>query len=135
MLRRVPIPIEHAACVELLCEGNKVVRGLRPFCERRRIGNLQVQSGDVRMQKIAAIERACDSGKAVHLRAEVHGHAVAPAEIAIDVIERARSPFLKASAVAARLQEWHAGDEHAGRTARHPVSRLFTEGETPSIWK
>jgi hypothetical protein len=57
----------------------------------------------VRMQKIATIERTCDCGEALHLRAEVDGHAVASAEIAIDLIERTQSPFLKASAVAARL--------------------------------
>jgi hypothetical protein len=59
-----------------------------------------MQRGDVRVQEIAAIERTCDCGEALHLRIEVDGHAVAPAEIAIDLVQRTRPPFLKASAIA-----------------------------------
>src|SRR5262245_2792434 len=77
--RRVPIPIEHATRVEFLCENDKLGCGLGAFRKRRRIGNLQVQGRDVRMQKIATIERTCDCHEALHFRAEVDRHAVAPA--------------------------------------------------------
>jgi len=87
--------------MELLYESGKFGCGLRSFRERGRIGNLQMQRRDVRMQKIATIERTCDCHEALHFRAEVDGHAVARAEIAIDLNERTRPPFLKASATAA----------------------------------
>jgi hypothetical protein len=46
-----------------------------------------MQGNDVRMQEIATIERTGDCDEALHLRTEVDGQAVAPAEIAIDIIE------------------------------------------------
>ena len=46
--------------MELLYESGKFGCGLRSFRERGRIGNLQMQRRDVRMQKIATIERTCD---------------------------------------------------------------------------
>jgi hypothetical protein len=97
MLQRVPIPIEHATRVEFLCESDKFSCRLRSFRERGRIGNLQMQ----RMQNVATIERTCDCHEALHFRAEVDRHAVAPAQIAIDLNERTRPPFLKAAAIAA----------------------------------
>jgi hypothetical protein len=54
-----------------------------------------------RMQNVATIERTCDCHEALHFRAEVDRHAVAPAQIAIDLNERTRPPFLKAAAIAA----------------------------------
>ena len=94
-----------------------------------------MQGNDVRVQEIATIERTGDCDEALHLRTEVDGQAVAPAEIAIDIIEWTRPPFLKISAVAARLQERNRCNEHAACTARHSVSGRIIEGEMPSIWK
>jgi hypothetical protein len=134
MLRRVPIPLEHAARIELLGERNEFVRGLRSFRKRGRIGNLQMQRRDMCVQEITAIERACDCGESFHLRTEVDGHAVAHTKFAIDFIERTRTPFLKVAAVAAGLQEQDCANEYAGCPTRNAIARLVTEGETPAIW-
>jgi hypothetical protein len=85
-------------------------------------------------QEITTIERTGDDREAFELRIEFDRNAVTLTQIAIEFIHRTRSPFLKASAVAARLQKRHRPDEYAGLVARHSVSALILKGEMPSNW-
>ena len=63
-----------------------------------------MQCHDLSVKDITTIERASDCRKPFDLRADFNRYAVTFAEIAIKLVRRTQPPFLKASAVAARLQ-------------------------------
>src|SRR5579863_7728616 len=100
MFRWIPILLEHSARAEILRESNKFGCGLRAFRWPGRLGYLQMQCHELCVKNITAIERTSDCRKPFDLRGDFNRHAVTPAEIAIELVQRTQPPFLKASAFA-----------------------------------
>ena len=103
VLQWIPITFQQPARSQLPGQFKDRARVFRGFCQRRRIGKLQMQRHDLRMEKVAAIERSGNRDKTTDFCGDIDGQAIALAEIAIEVIHKARLPLLKIVATARAL--------------------------------
>jgi hypothetical protein len=102
------------------------------FCQRGRIGNLQMQRRDLRMDEVATAKCSGDCREPANLHVEFDGQAVTFAEIAIEIRHCAWTPFVKANRTARPFQYRHSTHEHAILATRNPAPGHVRQAKTSS---
>ena len=130
MSRWVPIRLEQAAGPQLFRQSNNLCCRLRALRQRRWIGNLQMQRGDLGMNHIAAAQRLGDCRQSSRLRTQIHWQTITLAEIAIEIVHRPRLEFFQACATLTRLDKRQRADEYTLFIARELLVRADHSNQT-----